>query len=105
MIKRSKKHSRREKEQRTLRRFVEVYCHRKHGFPDGELCGDCSDLLGYALKRLEKCPLKPKPKCKDCTVHCFTKQYRKRIQEVMKFAGMHFVKRGRLDWLVRYFSQ
>lgn len=105
MIKWRKKYSRKEKEQRTLRRFIEVYCHKKHQLPEGELCVECGDLLDYAVERLEQCPLDPKPKCKDCTVHCYQKQYRTSIKEVMKFSGMHFVKRGRVDWLVRYFSQ
>jgi len=88
---------------RTMRRFVEVYCRQKHSTARGELCDDCSDLLAYAEKRLARCPLDPKPKCKDCKVHCYAPRYRRRIKEVMKFSGMHFVKRGRLDWLVRYF--
>ena len=105
MIKRCKKHSRREKERQTLRQFIQVFCHEKHGKQEGELCVECHKLLAYAEKRLEKCPLNPKPKCKNCTVHCYRKKYRIKIKEVMRFSGMHFVKRGRVDWLVRYFNQ
>ncbi len=25
------------------------------------------------------------------------------IKEVVRFSGMHFVKRGRLDWMISYF--
>ena len=32
-----------------------------------------------------------------------TPEYRAKIKEVMRFSGIYFVKRGRLDWLVRYF--
>ena len=28
---------------------------------------------------------------------------RKRVREIMKYSGMHFVKRGSVDWLVKYF--
>jgi len=28
---------------------------------------------------------------------------RQRIKEVMKYSGKYYVKRGRLDWLVKYF--
>jgi len=66
-------------------------------------CESCNELLEYALLRLEKCPFDPKPKCKDCKVHCYKDDYRQRIREVMKFSGIHFVKRGRLDWLFKYF--
>jgi len=88
---------------RTLRRFVGVYCPRKHRSAPGALCDECGDLLAYARDRLETCPLDPKPKCKDCSVHCYRGEYRAQIKEVMKFSGIYFVKRGRLDWLVRYF--
>lgn len=93
-----------EKEFATLTRFVEVYCEHHHERPDSEgLCIECAELLDYARVRLEKCPYDPKPKCKDCTTHCYRPQYRERVREVMKFSGMHFVKRGRVDWLVKYF--
>lgn len=85
-----------------LHRFVGVYCHRKHQTPKGQLCEECRDLLAYAKGRLEKCPFDPKPKCKACPVHCYRDDYRMRIKEIMKFAGLHFVKRGRLDWLMKY---
>ena len=86
-----------------LERFVGVYCQRKHGTAEGSLCEECADLLDYARQRLARCPFDPKPKCKDCKVHCYRGDYRDRIRDVMKFSGMHFIKRGRVDWLVRYF--
>lgn len=91
-----------EQQGRMLRRFVEVYCKHHHDAAGG-LCSECDELLEYALSRLAACPMDPKPKCKDCPVHCYKPEYRRRIQEVMKFSGMHFVKRGRLDWLLKYF--
>ena len=91
-----------DKELQTLARFIEVYCHHHHERTEG-LCEACDGLLAYARSRLEKCPFDPKPKCKDCKVHCYRGDYRARIREVMRFSGMHFVKRGRLDWLLRYF--
>lgn len=85
-----------------LQCFVEVYCRKYHG--QNVLCEDCRDLLEYARRRLEKCPYDPKPKCKNCNTHCYKPEYRDKIKAVMRFSGMHFVKRGRLDWLVRYFT-
>lgn len=92
-----------DKQLRTLRRFIEVYCRGCHGGDGGRLCDECADLLAYATDRLAKCPFDPKPKCKDCSAHCYAAGYRAGIKEVMRFAGMHFVKRGRIDWLLRYF--
>ena len=86
-----------------LKRFTEVYCKAHHGARRRALCGECSELLEYARERLEKCPYDPKPKCKDCETHCYRPDQRQRVREIMRYAGIHFVKRGRLDWMVRYF--
>lgn len=87
---------------KVLRAFIGVYCQKKHGTADG-LCPECSSLLEYALRRNEKCPLDPKPKCRDCRVHCYKPEMRQKIKEIMKFSGIYFIKRGRLDWLLHYF--
>jgi len=92
-------------QEKMLVKFIEVYCSAKHGSNKGELCSECSDLMDYAHTRLAKCPYDPKPKCKNCETHCYKPEYRKKIQEVMRFSGMHFVKRGRIDWLVKYFMK
>jgi len=93
----------RRKELRIVERFIEVYCSAHHGTTSGELCGECSDLLEYARERLAKCPHDPKPKCKNCKTHCYSPEYRRKIREVMRYSGMYFVKRGRLDWIVKYY--
>ncbi len=95
--------SEKEKQLETVKRFIEIYCNTHHGSDNGNLCPECSDLLNYASTRLEKCPYDPKPKCKDCQTHCYKPGYREKIKEVMKFSGMYFVKRGRIDWLIKYF--
>lgn len=92
-----------EKDKIVLQKFILVYCQKKHRPSGDQICESCRELLEYALSKLEKCPFNPKPKCKDCKVHCYKDDYRQRIREVMKFSGVHFVKRGRLDWLFRYF--
>jgi hypothetical protein len=96
---------RKQKEFATLSKFVQVYCKKHHGTSKGELCPECIDLLDYGHKRLEMCAFDPKPKCRDCPSHCYRKDYRQRVRDVMKFSGMYFVKRGRLDWLIKYFAQ
>jgi hypothetical protein len=86
-----------------LRRFIGVYCDKHHAKPRGELCPECADLWSYASGRLARCPLDPKPKCKNCPIHCYRPESRRQIKDVMRFSGLYYVKRGRLDWLVRYF--
>lgn len=93
----------REKDREILRKFIEVYCAGNHGSPEGALCAECNDLFSYASDRLKRCPYDPKPKCKDCTTHCYKPEYREKIRQVMKYSGLHFVKRGRIDWLIKYF--
>ena len=85
-----------------LEKFIGVYCCKKHGSDDGTLCADCAGLRDYAFEKLDNCPFDPKPKCKDCTVHCYQEPYQTKIKKVMKFAGIYFVKRGRVDWLFKY---
>ena len=43
----------REKEKKTLRVMIGVYCRGKHKHK-GELCPECQKLLDYALLRTEK---------------------------------------------------
>ena len=86
-----------------LRRFIEVYCRESHKTESRALCPECADLFEYSKPRLEKCPYDPKPDCKECETHCYKPEYRRRIQEVMRFSGMYLAKRGRLDWILRYY--
>jgi len=110
-----KKQQRIAKDEKVLRAFIAVYCkvhHRDGGEQSGgvshcdqgrEYCPECYALLQYALQRNERCPLVPKPVCRHCTVHCYKPEMRQKIREVMKFSGIYYVKRGRLDWIWHYF--
>ena len=99
-----KKEKRVKKDEKVLRDFIKVFCHNHHNkLNDNDLCDECEVLLEYALKRNEKCPLDPKPKCKNCEIHCYKPECRQRIKEIMKFSGMYYIKKGRLDWVYRYF--
>ena len=64
----------REKEKKTLRVMIGVYCRGKHKHK-GELCPECQKLLDYALLRTEKCPfMETKTFCSNCSVHCYILQ-------------------------------
>ena len=73
-------------EKQTVRWMIESYCRGKHG-TRGALCETCRELADYADLKLEKCPFEKKPKCKDCTVHCYNKRNREAIRGVMRYAG------------------
>ena len=105
-----------------LREFTALYCRENHNCGAGilpaspqlaedaqarrlhhndSLCPACRATLEYAIERRRKCPMDPKPKCKDCQVHCYRPQQRQAIREIMKFGGMHYIKHARLDKLVK----
>ncbi len=105
------------KDLKVLISFVRVFCAVKHAnqaettlppdlsglFRKGLLlCPDCRTLVEYALEKRRKCPLDPKPSCKQCHIHCYSREYRARIREIMAFSGRRMIMRGRLDYLWHY---
>lgn len=83
--------SRTNREKKTLEAMIQLYCsgHEHDGAP---LCADCSELLEYALARLEKCPFgADKPKCSQCTVHCYKPEMRELVRKVMRYAGPRMI--------------
>ena len=75
------------RERRTIQIMIRIYCHHHHQTTDS-LCEDCADLNDYAMARLDKCTFKEdKPTCKRCPVHCYRKEMRERVREVMIYAG------------------
>ncbi len=103
------------KELKVLIDFVRVYCWANHkkGLKEKvelnglfgkepRLCVECAELLDHALIKRRNCPLAPKPSCKNCHIHCYGKEYRARIREVMAFSGRRMILRGRLDYLWHY---
>lgn len=74
-------------EQATIEAMIGIYC-RAHHHVREKLCSECRDLLSYAQKRLNHCPFQQdKPTCGKCPVHCYKPEMRKKILEVMRFAG------------------
>ena len=96
-----------ETEKRTVAAMIALYCRGKgHGvYSDVSasktlsskrttsssspfLCPECSDLLHYAHQRLERCRFgEEKPSCTRCPVHCYRKDMRERIRQIMRYSG------------------
>lgn len=107
-----------EEDLRTLARFIDVYCRRRHPASHKSpaslkthdvqavvgatvrLCSDCQKLLAHAFVKRSRCPLEPKPACKHCQSHCYHPDYRRRIQRVMKYSGLRLLFSGRLGYLI-----
>jgi hypothetical protein len=91
------RHPRLARELATMRAMVAIHCHDLHGASDG-LCADCSALLDYATRRLDRCVFgDAKPTCANCTVHCYNAAMRERVRAVMRHAGPRMMWRH--PWL------
>lgn len=67
--------------------MIAIYCRRKHGGKQG-LCEDCQSLSTYARERIEKCPrMADKTFCSVCPVHCYEREQRAKIRDVMRVAA------------------
>lgn len=77
----------REQELATIRFMISLYCKKQHHQKDG-LCDECEDLYAYAKKRIELCPfMETKSFCSACKVHCYQKEKRDAIRNIMRFSG------------------
>lgn len=77
----------RNQEKKILYEMFLVYCKGKHGFKEG-LCNECKDLFSYACERVDNCPnIETKTFCSACKSHCYKKDKREEIRNLMKYAG------------------
>ena len=75
-----------ERELKTVRAMIAIYCRAHHGSAD--LCSDCGELYEYARERVDRCIFRlAKPTCVNCAVHCFKPDMRQRVRLVMRYAG------------------
>jgi hypothetical protein len=83
----------------TMQRMVEIWCAGHHGRRAGDgPCADCSEFLGYAARRLEKCPYgEAKPTCAKCPIHCYKRAQREQARQIMRYAGPRMTLRH--PWL------
>lgn len=77
-----------EREKKTITLMIDIYCQKKHGNKKGELCDECKELLEYVHKRLSFCKFgENKSTCSRCPIHCYKKDMKEKVKEVMKFSG------------------
>jgi hypothetical protein len=87
-----------DREYRTMRCMVRIYCADHHATAGGALCVECGEFLDYAQRRLEKCPYgEEKPVCARCPIHCYKRTQREQAQSIMRYAGPRMVLRH--PWL------
>ncbi len=108
----------REKEKQLMKTMITIYCHghkhrntqklRKDGKntkietspslklqqQNNGLCEECETLLLYSYNKINRCPfMETKTFCNNCHVHCYQKEQREKIKEVMRFAGPRMLYR------------
>lgn len=92
-----------EKEKKTVDLMISIYCMRKHKYKDG-LCKECEELLGYAKKRLDFCKFGDEKKfCSKCPIHCYKKDMRVKIKDVMRFSGPRLIVYNPIDVIKHMF--
>lgn len=81
-----------DREKKTIKLMIDIYCHKNHGNDKGELCEECAELLEYAHKRLSFCKFgENKSTCSRCPIHCYKKDMKEKVKEVMKFSGPRLI--------------
>ncbi|MEI8203232.1 MAG: nitrous oxide-stimulated promoter family protein [Bacteroidota bacterium] len=79
-------------EKATVKAMIEIYCKSNHR--QNTTCDDCVLLIEYALVRTDKCKYgNNKPACKVCSTHCYNKENRTKIKEIMRFSGPRMIFR------------
>ena len=73
----------REKEKEVATLMIDLYAKKNPA-----LQKECAELKEYAFKRVDLCPfMENKTFCSNCKVHCYEKEKRKMIKEVMRYSG------------------
>lgn len=92
-----------EREKRTVRAMIELYCRRHHRV-DAGVCPECASLIEYCSARLERCRFgEGKPTCRRCSIHCYSPARREEIRAVMRWAGPRMIFYSPLDALRHMF--
>jgi len=74
-------------EKSTLYTILKLYCSNHHQ-SDEELCPQCRSLYDYAMERIDACVFgNGKPTCQNCPVHCYKKDRKEEIRQVMRYIG------------------
>jgi len=72
--------------------MIAIYC-RDHHHAHAP-CEQCAGLEAYALERIDKCVYgAEKPTCVNCPIHCYKRDRREAVREVMRYAGPRMLRR------------
>lgn len=81
------------REKRTFSVMLKMYCNNHHS-SELNLCEDCDKILKYALSKIDKCVFgEQKPVCNECQIHCYAKEMRNKVKEIMRYSGPRMIIR------------
>jgi hypothetical protein len=81
-------HPRIQRERETIQKMLRLYCLKNHRPGGPGLCPECGQLETYAFERLQRCPFQErKSTCAKCAVHCYRRDMRERVRQMMRYAG------------------
>ena len=87
-----------ENEKRVVGNMIAIYCRAHHNISSKGLCEACAELRDYSMQQLEYCPYgEQKPPCSRCPIHCYKKERRLQIREVMRFSGRRMIFKHPID--------
>ena len=93
-----------DREKRLVNLMIKKFCEDQHN--TNELCVDCSNLLEYTFHRLLACPFaEDKPVCSKCTIHCYNRNYRNQIIDVMRYSGPKMIYIHPIDTLLYFWDK
>lgn len=81
------------REKKTMACMLRMYC-RAHHEGGRRVCNECRALAEYADQRLARCPYgEGKPTCASCPIHCYRREQRELMRQVMRWAGPRMLLR------------
>ncbi|NQU32042.1 MAG: nitrous oxide-stimulated promoter family protein [Bacteroidetes bacterium] len=79
-------------EKKTVGVMITMYCSSRHGGKKDNLCYGCTNLLSYALIRIDNCVYGAiKPSCEKCPIHCYNDVSREQIRKIMRYSGPRMI--------------
>lgn len=91
-------------EKMIVKQMIEIYCKNKH--KETQLCPSCKSILLYAQSRIDNCPfIETKGFCRNCTVHCYSKDRQEQIRAIMRYSGPRLIITHPLLTLNHIFSK
>ena len=81
--------------------MIKLYCRHNHKeyhknynktFGSKNICKECEEVYNYACERTSKCRfISTKTFCSACSSHCYKKDMREKIKNIMIFSGKRMI--------------